>query len=151
MSFVHAETAVRVREILATNSLGVEVITEPDSQTPRESILVDFDVTDFEFRKFKGAGQARPITATFTLRVGVETHVPGSSAVGAQARWFAMAGEVLDLLRADPTLQASGAIVSLLGMTGQGSIRGPFTSRLPDNSGYACIGDVFVPFRSDVC
>lgn len=152
MSFVHADTAERVRTILAANTLGVAVITEPDTETPREAFLVEFDVSDFECRKFKGAGAARPITSTFTLRVGIETHVPGTTAVAAQARWFDLASELLDLLRADPTLQAvHGPIVSLLGMTGQGQIRGPITQRLADNTGWACVGDVFVPFRSDIC
>lgn len=152
MSFIHATVAERLRVILATNSLGVAVITEPDTETPRESFLVDFESTDFEFTRFKGGGAARPLSMTLTLRVGIETHIPGGTAVVTQARWFAMASAVMDLLRANPTLQTGySAIASLQGITDDGQIRGPFTGRLPDNSGWSCVGDVLIPLRTNAC
>ena len=64
MSLLHYSVAERLRAILATNALSVAVITEPDTQTPRESLLVDFPAsTDYEFPRFRGGGALQPLLA----------------------------------------------------------------------------------------
>jgi hypothetical protein len=154
MSLLHHSVAQRLRAILATNALGVAVISEPDVQTPRESILIDFPVqTDFDFPHFKGGGAPQPIRFNeLEFRIGIEAHSPGLSAIDTQARWVAIGSAVLDLVRANPTLQTGySAIVGLLGVSGVGSVRGPFTGRLPDNTGWSCLGDILIPIRTNVC
>lgn len=153
MSLLHYTVAERLRAILATNALSVQVITEPDTQTPRESILVDFADSEFEFPRFKGGGAMQPLRFTsLEFRVGIEAHEPGMSAIETQARWVAIASTVLDLVRTNPTLQTGyTAITGLLGVTGNGRVRGPFTGRTGDGSGWVCVGDVIVPVRTDIC
>lgn len=153
-SLLHAVVAQRLRSILTT-ALAAQpeprpaVVTEPDIETPRESFLIDFGPGTWQWPTMRAG--ARSLATTIAIRVGITTEVPGMSAAGAQARWIALANVVLDALRADPTLQATGAIEGLLGVTGNGETRGPFTSRLPENTGYGCFGDLVINITTRNC
>lgn len=147
-SLLHAEVAQRLRSILTATHTAT-VITEPDLETPRESFLVDFGSGAWEWPTMRAG--ARSLATTFSLRIGITTEVPGVSAVAAQARWLELANTVLDTLRADATLQATGPIDGLLGVIGQGETRGPFTRRIGEGTGYACFGDVIITVSTRTC
>lgn len=147
-SLLHAAVAQRLRDIL-TATETVPVITEPDLETSRESFLIDFGAGTWEWPTLRSG--TRSLATTLSIRIGITTDVPGKSAVVAQARWVALANVVMDAIRADATLQATGAIQGLLGVTGTGETRGPYTRRLPENTGYGCAGDLIINVATRDC
>lgn len=146
---LHADVAARVRSIIDAGTT-VAVVTDPGPESPTESIIVDFEPSTFTMSHKMRAGTGA-IATEIVLRVGIETHGMGSTAPTVQARWFAIASEVIDALRADRSLAAGGTIAGVLGVSGDGEVRGPSTAALPDGSGWACLGDVIVRVRTDVC
>lgn len=149
MSFRHAQVAERVRSIIDAGTT-VAVVTDPGPESPMESILVDFESSTFTLgqRMRPGSGS---LATTVVLRVSIETHRPGLSATATQARWFEIANEVMAALRADRGLAAGGAITGVVGMSGDGEIRGPGTAALGDGSGWVCQGDLVVSILTDLC
>jgi hypothetical protein len=151
-SFLNHTVAQRVRLILSLATtvtvLGSDV--EPGPEAPSESFLVDHEPSTWTFPTMRSG--TRSLETMIGLRVGVETHQRGLSSAATQARWFELADVVMDAIRADPTLQAAhGAITGVLGVVGEGEVRGPFTGALPDNTGWACLGDLLLSVRTRVC